>query len=72
MKTALIVLANAVISGAISLGVLYWAPGYAPNPKEYIQAINGNNLAITKVSESVSEVIKRMNEIDPPEKVKNK
>lgn len=66
MKTALVVVLNAVISAGISLGVLYWAPGYAPSPAEFVFAINSNTRSITTMSESVGQVIKRMNEIAPP------
>lgn len=70
MKWVLLALVNAVISAGISVAVHYFPPGYAPSPKEFIWASNGNNRAITKLSKSVAEVIKRLNEIAPPKKGK--
>lgn len=65
---AMSMVSSAVVSLGVSVAVLYWAPGYAPSPKEVIFATNANTNAITKVSQSVLEVVKRLNEIAPPEK----
>lgn len=70
MKIWVVLLLNAAVSLGISIGVLYWAPGYALTPSEIITAANNNTRAITRLAESVAEVIKRMNEIAPPEKGK--
>ena len=70
MSRILVLFINAVISAGVSIAVLYFAPGYAPTPKEVIWATNSNTNAITKLSSSVGEVVKRMNEIAPPNKKK--
>lgn len=70
MRLGLCILLNVIISSAISLSVMYYAPGYALSPREQITSINGNTLAISKLADSLLEVIKRMNEVAPPSKPK--
>lgn len=64
-----IVLVNAIVSGAVSLAVYYHPPGL-PTPQQMVWAVNGNTRAITKLSNSTLEVIKKLNEIAPPPKAK--
>lgn len=70
MSRLIVLLLNVLVSAGVSVAVLYYAPGYAPSPKEVIIGINQNTRAITKLSDSTLEVIKRMNEIAPPKKEK--
>lgn len=72
MKIVALLLVNLIISTGASIGVLYLAPGYAPTPREYILAINQNTNAITRIAESTGNLIKRVNEIAPPEKKEEK
>lgn len=59
-----------LLSVGVSVAVLYAAPGYAPSPKEVILAINGNASAITKLSESLSQVTRRLDRAATPDKSK--
>lgn len=52
-------LLNALVSFGISLGVLYWAPGYAANPQEVADAINTNAKTLSAVIKTLNQLTER-------------
>jgi hypothetical protein len=68
MKLGGVLLLNVLVSLLVSVSVLAFGLEYAPYTRKLVIASNENKNAITKLSKSLLEVIKRLHEIAPPKR----